>query len=378
MLSQFFSRLCLCLTSSSHPPSSLHHFPPQPPLQISPKLVLSISNDLCSSISTCTLPLLISTLHSHPSHLSFSSLLYFLSSSFKFDFMWFLCFNSHLPLSPLWHKRTLFRCFPIMADIFHETMHAEWEKRNLLDRTIRELWTSLRGKRAAWAYNDVVGLATELYTAIPPECKTLLQNDTWKGGSIVTLKSGSDWAVEIKDLVVNEVFLKPCLMKFPSANPSPFYYADVWMMVDDMCGGRLLQATAEKSKASLALAEGGKLKKVTGYIRYLNRGPGKNRSRHPVVEEMKKLLSNVDFLDLGIPGQALSSYFFCSLSIVLFPPLKRSPTSTSRSPRHSLTPSVFPTPPFTTENHLFLLPAPHLPRHSSQYTFRPPIIILFL
>jgi len=151
-------------------------------------------------------------------------------------------------------------------------------------------WRSIRGKRALWHEEEVCKLATAWYENLPVAAKSLLQRAEWSGGDIIHIKD-AQWIVKEEDLINNaHPFIMEAVARYRDRVPSGFFFADVFLAMHAMAKNRLLVPKADNETVnSIALAEGGKLKKLIQKLRGLWRdAPG--QSRNPVIMELKALL----------------------------------------------------------------------------------------
>lgn len=77
------------------------------------------------------------------------------------------------------------------------------------------------------------------------------------------------------DCILNYIWLRPFVSKFPETVCSGYYAADVFRALDVYLENKLLQSSDPMdTKKSMALDEGGKMKRLMGGLRYLWRSSG--------------------------------------------------------------------------------------------------------
>ena len=157
-------------------------------------------------------------------------------------------------------------------------------------------WKSLRGAKATWGEDEVTELATAWYENLPQSAKALMEDKAskWRGGAVVAIKD-VQWIPKEPDLVNNAYpFIKETVKRFGGRAPSSYFFADCFLAMHTLTGTRLLVVrSAGETERSLALAEGGKLKKLLQYLRGLWRETPKG-ARHPIIAELKALLVKVE------------------------------------------------------------------------------------
>ena len=150
-------------------------------------------------------------------------------------------------------------------------------------------WRSCRGTKAHWKLCEVEALAARLVEVLPEEARGLLRDPRWKGGNIVVIKDQVAWAPKQDDIIKNYVFIKEVVVRYGDRIPSSFFLADVFAEADKRLADRLLlPRSSSETKSSLALQEGGQLKKLCQYLRYLYRESP--NSRHELIHELKGFL----------------------------------------------------------------------------------------
>ena len=140
-------------------------------------------------------------------------------------------------------------------------------------------------------------------THLPLAVHDLLSGDEWGGGPLLQL-SNELARPSAEDVVFNYPWILAFAEKYPCHVPSGFLCADVFLAFDAMMDDKVFQPTPPQTRQTLAIAEGAKMKKLMGGLRYLWRssvsdhdsdslqlkrcvGPTGN---HPKVTELKSLL----------------------------------------------------------------------------------------
>ena len=121
----------------------------------------------------------------------------------------------------------------------------------------------------AWKYEDVLGLAREIRNHMPVSLLELLQMEAYDGGALVQLESDTA-RPNAQEIALNFPFIKPVVARFPASVPSGFYLTDVFLLLDRLFLGRILQVKgALDTKQGLASAEASRVKRLIGGLRYL-------------------------------------------------------------------------------------------------------------
>ncbi len=128
--------------------------------------------------------------------------------------------------------------------------------------------------------------------SIPGSALDILKSEAWKnknGGPILCLKDEVGWSLTRVDVKNNNAILRIILTACPSSVPTGYWIADVLLLADRMLKGRFLAPAGTCSdKLSQALMEGGKAKKLIGYLRRMWR---RHECSHDVsINELKSLL----------------------------------------------------------------------------------------
>ena len=125
-----------------------------------------------------------------------------------------------------------------------------------------------------WKYEDVLGLAREIRNHMPLSLLELLEMQDYRGGALVQLESETA-RPNSQEIALNYPFLKPVVARYPATVPSGFMLTDVFLLLDKIFVGRLLQPQdAMETKATLASAEASRIKRLIGGLRYLWRSSG--------------------------------------------------------------------------------------------------------
>ena len=118
--------------------------------------------------------------------------------------------------------------------------------------------------------------------------------------------------------MTNFAFVKEVAARYADRIPSSFFFADAFLQCDKLLGERLLiPRKAAETKSSLALQEGGKLKKLMQYLRFLFRESP--RSRHEQINELKGLLQHRQPGDEPVTSSEVDDKFVSLLEQVLGP-----------------------------------------------------------
>lgn len=116
---------------------------------------------------------------------------------------------------------------------------------------------------------DVQSMAISLKQSLPLSVTQLLASDNWKGGPLVQLEDTIS-TPRADSLVLNYSWVVPFVKKFNDRAPSGFYITDVFLFLDRLWYGKLLQPLeAGDSKQSLAAEESKKIKSLIGALRAL-------------------------------------------------------------------------------------------------------------
>ena len=111
--------------------------------------------------------------------------------------------------------------------------------------------------------------AAALKLSLPLTVKELIQSPEWKGGALIQLENDISRPTA-DDCILNYIWLRPFVSKFPETVCSGYYAADVFRALDVSFDNKLLQSSDPlDTKKSLALEEGGKMKRLMGGLRYL-------------------------------------------------------------------------------------------------------------
>jgi hypothetical protein len=92
------------------------------------------------------------------------------------------------------------------------------------------------------------------------------------------------------DLKVNFVWLKEVVLRYSDRIPSAYFLADCILQLDTQLEGCLLLPSGQSTKCSLALGEGGRIKKCMQYLRGLFRDTPDSAHLAEVLT-LKKLLT---------------------------------------------------------------------------------------
>ena len=103
---------------------------------------------------------------------------------------------------------------------------------------------------------------------LPLAVHDLLAGDGWRGGPLLQL-SNELARPTADDLVLNYPWILAFAEKYPSQVPSGFLCADVFLELDKLFEEKVFQPAAPETKQSLAIAEGAKMKRLMGGLRYL-------------------------------------------------------------------------------------------------------------
>ncbi|CAL1143145.1 unnamed protein product [Cladocopium goreaui] len=149
------------------------------------------------------------------------------------------------------------------------------------------VWKSCRPGKVPWTEQDVFDHAAAVKLSLPVTVKELIQSPEWKGGPLIQLENDVSRPTA-DDCILNYIWLRPFVSKFPETVCSGYYAADVFRALDVYLENKLLQSSDPMdTKKSMALDEGGKMKRLMGGLRYLWRSKSGN---HPRITEMKSLL----------------------------------------------------------------------------------------
>lgn len=104
---------------------------------------------------------------------------------------------------------------------------------------------------------------------LPLPVTQLLSSDSWKGGPIVQLPD-STCSARAEDVVMNYSWVKPVVLRFRDRVPSGFFLTDIFLFLDRLWYGKLLQPLQpEDTKETLAGEEAKKIKNLIGCLRAL-------------------------------------------------------------------------------------------------------------
>ena len=146
-------------------------------------------------------------------------------------------------------------------------------------------WTSTLPRRRSWDEESVARVANHMLKQLPAKVRRVVQSGDFKGDRIISLKDDMCWRIAEKDIRTHAMIIKPMITEFPYKVPSAFYCADVLLKLNVLMGNKLLKGD---DPTSIALAEGGKLKKLIGALRGLFRHS--EAAKNPVIADLKKLL----------------------------------------------------------------------------------------
>ena len=116
---------------------------------------------------------------------------------------------------------------------------------------------------------DVQCMAISLKQSLPLSVTQLLTGDAWKGGALIQLEDTTS-TPRAEALVLNYSWVVPFVKKFNDRVPSAFFVTDVFLFLDRIWFGKLLQPlNAGETKQSLAAEESKKIKSLIGALRAL-------------------------------------------------------------------------------------------------------------
>ena len=131
-------------------------------------------------------------------------------------------------------------------------------------------------------------LANNIYAGLPARTKMLVTESRFVGGQVISLEDQTGWAVRVGDLKAHHAFLRPLVKEFPSTVPSGFLCADVLLELNRMFDDKLFVPIEDDTKDEMALANGGKLKKMVGALRNLYRHA--KAGKDDIISELKGYL----------------------------------------------------------------------------------------
>ncbi|CAJ1437970.1 unnamed protein product, partial [Effrenium voratum] len=158
------------------------------------------------------------------------------------------------------------------------------------------VWRSVRHGKVAWTQEQVEGLSRAILGNLPDRACQLIRGGDLSGGELVVLEDAIA-RPSYKDIAANFVWLRPVVEAYPERVPSGFFLTDVFLSLDEMFDGKLLQVQIEpgatqmavrNAKVTFSAREANRLKKLVGSLRYLNRNS--RRSHDHRVSELKALL----------------------------------------------------------------------------------------
>ena len=122
--------------------------------------------------------------------------------------------------------------------------------------------------KVPWTEQEVFDHAADLKLSLPLTIKELILSPEWQGGLIQLDNDISRPTAD--DCIVNYIWLRPFVSKFPETVCSGYYAADVFKALDVLVENKLLKSPDPMdTKKSLALEEGGRMKRLMGGLRYL-------------------------------------------------------------------------------------------------------------
>jgi len=135
---------------------------------------------------------------------------------------------------------------------------------------------------------DVIKAATEIFNTLP---KSVIQTVMEKPycGEVIQTGTHQQGNADASALKSNYVILKPIQKYWPTKVCSGYLYADVILYLDVLFGGNLLTPRDGNTKRTLALIEGGKIKKLVGHLRHITICRTKNSTMEEI-EELKQFV----------------------------------------------------------------------------------------
>ena len=123
--------------------------------------------------------------------------------------------------------------------------------------------------KVPWTEQEVFDHAADLKLSLPLTIKELILSPGWQGGPLIQLDNDISRPTA-DDCIVNYIWLRPFVSKFPETVCSGYYAADVFKALDVLVENKLLKSPDPMdTKKSLALEEGGRMKRLMGGLRYL-------------------------------------------------------------------------------------------------------------
>ena len=152
-------------------------------------------------------------------------------------------------------------------------------------------WRTLHTSRASWRKHALVCMAKFVIDELPEGVVNLLLTEQLKGGPLTVMKDDRTTHTSLK---ANAIWILPFIKKTQDRVPSPFYIADVLAEMDRQLQGKLLRPAPGKgdNKIALAMAEGMRIKRLIGYLRYLWRASP--IARDPDIHHLKSFLEKKD------------------------------------------------------------------------------------